>query len=212
MKCILCNSRKAKRYCPAKGGSICPVCCGEKRGVEIDCPLDCPYFIEGQNYQQEKVSKQRIRKEGIGSFIRRADLYNKNPEFFKKLELAFVELFRTNKRLRNDDLSEALGLVMKTLDTEKRGILFDYRSDNPIANDLADRIIKVVREEKDSVQITYTRISLDYARDVLQEFLNEVEFFMKNDINPQGYLIHILRYHPEVTEARKDRGRLIISP
>lgn len=123
MKCILCNSRKAKRYCPAKGGSICPVCCGEKRGI-----------------------------------------------------------------------------------------LFDYRSDNPIANDLADRIIKVVREEKDSVQITYTRISLDYARDVLQEFLNEVEFFMKNDINPQGYLIHILRYHPEVTEARKDRGRLIISP
>ncbi|MER3445937.1 MAG: hypothetical protein C4291_03460 [Candidatus Dadabacteria bacterium] len=212
MKCILCEQRKAKRYCPAKRGQICAVCCGEKRGVEINCPLDCPYYVEGQRYQQEKITRQRVRKEGIQPYIRRAELYNKNPEIFAKIELALVDLFRTDGRLRNEEIASALELVIKTLHTEKKGIFYDHRSESRIINEIAGRVLIVIREHKDSPELRHGKITLDYAKEVVEEFLKEIKFYMELDSNPQSYLIHISRYHPEGGKTTQSSGSLIISP
>lgn len=211
MKCLICEKRKGKRHCPAKRGYICPICCGEKRGVEIDCPLDCTYYVEGQKYQQEKVSRQRLRKEGVDSFVRRAELYNKNPEIFRDLEIAFVNVFRSNNRIRNIDLAEGLELVLKTLDTEKRGLLYDHRSENTFANDISDRVIRIVRGHKDNIELGKSRISVDYGREIVQEFLNEVQFFIENEVNPRSYFIHILRYHPKRVETSHGAGNIILA-
>ena len=43
-KCPQCNRRKGKRPCPALDAKICESCCGKFRGVEIQCPIDCPIF------------------------------------------------------------------------------------------------------------------------------------------------------------------------
>jgi hypothetical protein len=51
--CPLCEKRKAKRYCPAKGEMICAICCGEKREVSIDCSSDCPYLIAAHRWERE---------------------------------------------------------------------------------------------------------------------------------------------------------------
>jgi hypothetical protein len=212
MKCILCEQRKAKRYCPAKRGQICAVCCGEKRGVEINCPLDCPYYVEGQKYQQEKITRQRVRKEGVQSYIRRAELYNKNPEIFAKIELVLVGLFRADGRLKNEEVASALELVIKTLDTERKGILYDYRSESRVVNEIVGRVLTIIREHKDSPELRQGRITLDYAKEVIEEFLKEIRFYMEVDFNPQSYLIHISRYHPERSETTQSGGSLIISP
>jgi hypothetical protein len=211
MKCILCEQRKAKRYCPAKKTQICAICCGEKRGVEINCPLDCPYYVEGQRHHQEKVTKQRLKKEGAEPYIRRAELYNKNPEIFAKIELALAGLFRADSRLKNEEVASALELVLKTLDTEKRGILYDYRSESRVVNELAGQILSILRERKDTPELRQARITLDYAKDLIEEFLKEVNFYMEVDSNSQSYLIHISRYHPERREAAHGSS-LIISP
>ena len=50
MICPICNKRKAKRFCPARGDSICAVCCGTEREVSIDCPSDCPYLVASRQY------------------------------------------------------------------------------------------------------------------------------------------------------------------
>jgi hypothetical protein len=212
MKCILCEQRKAKRYCPAKRVQICAVCCGEKRGVEINCTLDCPYYVEGQKYQQEKITRQRVRKEGVQSYIRRAELYNKNPEIFAKIEFLLVGSFRTDGKLKNEEVASALELVIKTLDTEKKGILYDYRSENRVVNEIAGWVLAAVREHKDLPELRQGRITLDYAKEVVEEFLKEVKFYMEMDPNPQSYLIHISRYHPERSGTTQSSGSLIIPP
>ncbi len=211
MKCIICEKRKGKRHCPAKNGYICPVCCGEKRGIEIDCPLDCTYYVEGQKYQQERVSRQRLRKEGVGSFIRRADLYNKNPDIFKGIEIAFVNVFRTDNRIKDTDLAEGLELALKTLDTEKRGLLYDHKSENAFANEISNRVIKVIRQYKDNVEVGRSRISVDFAREIVHEFLNEVEFFIESEENPRSYFVHILRYHPQRVKTSHGGGKIILA-
>ena len=70
MKCLLCESRKGKRFCPAKAGQICPVCCGTKREVEIDCPSDCVYLHAGREYESSKLARTALppgERNGSGS-------------------------------------------------------------------------------------------------------------------------------------------------
>lgn len=213
MKCVSCGKRKAKRYCPALRGSICPVCCGEKRGVEIKCPLDCVYFVEGQKHQQLKVMQQRLRKEGAVSYVRRAELYNRNPGVFARIEKIFADAFRANRKLRNDDVVSALALVKNTLDTEKKGLIYQHQSENSYANELSTRMLIALTDFKDGPELREDRITIDFAGSVVEEFLMEARFYMENDSNPQSYLVHILRYHPEdETSAGRQNDQLIITP
>jgi hypothetical protein len=60
-RCPLCSTRSAKRFCPAKETSICAVCCGEKREVEIDCPSGCPHLQAAREYESAKIPmSQRV--------------------------------------------------------------------------------------------------------------------------------------------------------
>lgn len=213
MKCVSCGKRKAKRHCPALSGSICPVCCGEKRGVEIKCPQDCVYFVEGQKHQQLKVMHQRLRKEGVVSYVRRAELYNRNPGVFAGIEKIFADAFRANRKLRNEDVVVALTLVKNTLDTEKKGLIYQHQSENSYANELSTRILIALTDFKDSPEIREDRVTIDFAGSVVEEFLKEAKFYMENDSNPESYLVHILRYYPE-DEASPGRqsDQLIIMP
>lgn len=53
-RCPLCSERSAKRFCPAKQTSICTVCCGTKREIEIDCPSSCVHLQAGRSYESER--------------------------------------------------------------------------------------------------------------------------------------------------------------
>lgn len=56
--CLYCTQRKGKRSCPALGGLICSLCCGEHRLVRISCPSDCLYLDSGSDYQQKRLGEQ----------------------------------------------------------------------------------------------------------------------------------------------------------
>lgn len=44
-KCDVCDQRKGKRACPARGGaSICPQCCAQNRVKVFACPPSCPFL------------------------------------------------------------------------------------------------------------------------------------------------------------------------
>ena len=61
-KCPLCQQRAGKRSCPALGATICPVCCGTKRGVEIACPDSCPY-LEAAREHPSTVDRRRQERD-----------------------------------------------------------------------------------------------------------------------------------------------------
>src|SRR6185295_10601299 len=52
-RCPLCSERPAKRFCPAKNVRICPVCCGSRREVDIDCPSSCHFLQAGRAYEDD---------------------------------------------------------------------------------------------------------------------------------------------------------------
>src|SRR3954468_18281999 len=75
-RCPLCSERSAKRYCPAKTTQICPLCCGSKRQIEIDCPSTCPHLRSGRDYEAAKrppdpelaASVQHLENEFLDQF------------------------------------------------------------------------------------------------------------------------------------------------
>ena len=53
--CPVCERRRNKRSCPAKGARICSVCCGREREVSINCPLDCLYLRESRDREYKST-------------------------------------------------------------------------------------------------------------------------------------------------------------
>ena len=169
--------------------------------------------LEGQKHQQLKVMHRRLKKEGAVSYVRRAELYNRNPGVFARIEKIFADTFRANRKLRNEDVVSALTLVKDTLDTEKKGLIYQHQSENSYANDLSTRILIALTDYKDSPEISEDRITIDFAASIVGEFLKEAKFYMENDSSPESYLVHILRYYPEEeTPSGRQSEQLIITP
>jgi hypothetical protein len=61
MTCPLCQSRPARRQCPALDRTICPVCCGTKRRTEIRCPDTCVYLTNAQSHPPVTVRRRQER-------------------------------------------------------------------------------------------------------------------------------------------------------
>ena len=59
MSCPSCGQRKGRRECPALGATICAICCGTKRLVEIRCPPTCSYLAAAREHPAAVVKRQR---------------------------------------------------------------------------------------------------------------------------------------------------------
>jgi len=53
--CTICDSRKGKRYCTARGEDICAQCCATEREVSINCPHTCRYLIDARLHERYQV-------------------------------------------------------------------------------------------------------------------------------------------------------------
>jgi hypothetical protein len=153
-----------------------------------------------------------VKKEGGVSYVRRAELYNRNPAIFARLKKLFADSYRANKKLTNKDLAAGLELAKNTLDTEKKGLIYQHQGENSYANELSTNILIAITDYKDNPEITGERVDLDFAIRVVDEFLSEARFYVENDPDPRSYLVHIVRYHPGESPTQKPEGGIIITP
>ena len=124
-KCPLCRTRKAKRFCPAKQTHICPVCCGQKREVEIDCPADCVYLQSGREYERSRRFEQgdiRQLTEGLWS---RA-FHGRNAEVLLGLWAAINQYRSQFPSLVDADVREVLEQLARTYRTLESGLYYDH--------------------------------------------------------------------------------------
>lgn len=198
MKCVHCRKAKGKRYCPAKQDDICPKCCGEFRGIDINCPPDCEFFVDGQKNHQERIDKLRIQKEGIKTYVKRAELFNKNTEVFALVERYIATSFRSNRRIDNRDLQRGLEQVCKAIETEIKGVFYEYESENSYANEISYNIMAIMKECLKRYESK--GFTLETGLEIMKEYLSELMFYINNEPGKQSYLIQIARSYPEDAE------------
>ena len=127
-KCPLCQARKAKRFCPAKQARICPVCCGKKREVEIDCPADCVYLHSGREY--ERTRRTRLGAGGqLTSRLWDRAFQSRNMELLTGLWTTIHQSRSESPALVDADVREALERLLQTYRTLEGGIYYDHVPD-----------------------------------------------------------------------------------
>ena len=126
MACPLCGIRKERRACPALGKTICAVCCGTKRIVEIPCPDDCPYLVSARDHPPAVVKRQQERDVAV-LIPTIQNLTERQYQIFFLLQSVIARHVPERlARLVDDDVAEAAGALAATLETAARGVIYEH--------------------------------------------------------------------------------------
>lgn len=125
MKCPLCRERSARRRCPALGHTICAVCCGTKRQVEIRCPDDCGYLASAR--QHPPAVLQRRHERDVTLLVPAIEgLSDRQSRLFFMFQSIIVRHPSDPLRpLLDADIAEASGSVARSLETAARGVIYE---------------------------------------------------------------------------------------
>ena len=137
MTCPLCESRPGRRHCPAVGRSICPVCCGTKRLVEIRCPDDCPFLASARRHPPAVVQRQHELDVAL-MLPAMAGFTDRQSRFFFLFQSILVRHVGDPLRpLQDPDIAEASAAAAATLETAARGVIYEQRPASVTAQELS---------------------------------------------------------------------------
>lgn len=126
--CPLCGIRKARRECPALGRAICAVCCATKRLVEIPCQESCPYLAAAREHPAAVV--QRRRERDLRFLL---PIVSDLTEPQARLMLLFQAVMLRHAaaavpRLLDQDVADAAEAVAATLETSRKGVIYEHQA------------------------------------------------------------------------------------
>jgi hypothetical protein len=125
--CPLCGQRKGRRACPALGHQICAVCCGTKRGTEIQCPSDCVYLASAREHPPAVAVRRQQRDLGLVLQLMR-DFNERQSKLFLLTAAALVSYQAPELQpIIDEDVSEAAAALAATYETAVRGVIYEHR-------------------------------------------------------------------------------------
>jgi hypothetical protein len=170
--CPLCRQRKARRACPALGQTICAVCCGTKRQVEIRCPADCVYLASAREHPAASaLRRQRRDVDTIVHLMR--DLNERQSQLFF-LVTAFLLRYTPPElhTLIDEDVADAMAALAATLETSARGVIYEHRPASLAGERLAAGLKPLLEEAGRSGGTSFERDAAVVLRR-LEEAANE---------------------------------------
>lgn len=208
MKCILCNSRKGKRHCPAKGTLICAPCCGRLRVVEIPCPTDCVYLAEGQGHQSGKKYIRWLRQmqdpDRSQRLYETLQLYR--PLIFG-IEMAILRYGQGLRSLRDRHVLEAVRLLRKTYRSEARGVIYEHTSPDPMVSALVRAVHEILEELREEMESELGASELLACLEVME---CEINYHLNQPLDEEPYLTFIRKNHPELAAEGSDENLILL--
>ena len=214
MKCAVCDKRKAKRPCPAKDSSICPLCCGEKRVLEIDCPETCEYLKAGRERESAEFGR-RLRSQDPVQQEKSRRILTENQDIVAHLEYVIAQQRLITRNLKDEDVSKAVNILLDDYRTEDKGILYERNTENlrvePIRMELRE-VLENYRnpegkEEKGIVDPERTRLPLQNAIECLEFLQSMIEAYSNDRGSESAYVDFLARMTP-----KRETGSSIIVP
>ena len=164
MRCPLCRSRPAKRQCPALGQTICAVCCGTKRLVEIRCPADCGYLAASRQHPPA-ITRRQHEQDVMLLTPALAELTDRQSRFFFLFQsIVARQPFDPLRPLLDADVADAAASLGRSLDSASRGVIYEQMPQSLPAQDLAAAFRKAYDEVTAQLQGPRTPLERDAAR------------------------------------------------
>jgi hypothetical protein len=146
MACPVCDRRKARRACPALGQTICTVCCGTKRLIEISCPGDCVHLAAAREHPAAVVRRQQEQDVAVLLPTLRPLTERQHQLFFLFHSVIARHAPEGFARLNDDDVAQAAGAAAATLETAARGLIYEHAADSPTAQHLRGEFQAMLEE------------------------------------------------------------------
>ena len=126
MNCPACGIRKPRRACPALRADICPVCCGTKRLVAIQCPEDCAYLAASREHPAAPaVRRQQVDVAAVIHLMR--DFNEWQMKLFLEAAAILINCqLPALQRLQDQDVADAAAALAATLETSVKGVLYTF--------------------------------------------------------------------------------------
>ncbi len=204
MVCPLCEKRKAKRDCPAKGGKICSICCGREREVTIDCPFECQYLQESRLHEHkggldpQDFPFKEIRIDE--SFL------HENTGLLTACARSLLEGSSQTSPVVDHDTQEALEAMVRTYKTLETGLYYESRPVSLMAQRIVDHVQEKVREFREQ-QTRQTGVTQTRDNDVLRMLVFLQRMALDHDnARPRGKaFLDFLRVHfPDSEQASRE--------
>jgi hypothetical protein len=148
VSCPICEKRKPKRFCPAKGEKICAVCCGVEREVTIDCPSDCPYLIAARRYEREHRKPLSPNDLPYPDLDFSMDLVHERSAAISGLGYTVLKFANENRATADSEALAALGALAETYRTLGTGIYYERPPEAPLPRALYGQLIEFLHEYK----------------------------------------------------------------
>lgn len=199
MKCVICELRQARRYCPGVRGEICPLCCGTERENTIDCPFDCVYLREARAREKPNEFDQATVAKIPFIEIRVPDRFlEEHAGIARVVADAIVAAVFSTPGAIDYDLREAIESLIRTYKTMDSGLIYESRPSNPVAANIAALIQAEVDKGRKEIA-SKTGISVRDAEVMAALLILQRQEYRYNNGRQRGraYMDHLRRFLPE---------------
>ena len=129
--CKICGKRRARRYCPAVQGDICPICCGTEREVSLSCPLECEYLREAHRHEKPvPVLEKEISNPDISVT---EEFLGEHEELLLFCIYSLLQAGLRTPGAIDADVMTALEALIQTRRTLDSGLVYETRPENSVA-------------------------------------------------------------------------------
>ena len=147
--CPICGKRRAERFCPAKGESICAVCCATEREKTIDCPSGCPHLVAAHRWEEDRRKPPAESEIAFPDVSVPPDLIHEHRALDTGISLAIVDRAAEEPALVDADLFAALAALAETYRTLGAGLYYENPPAAAIPHALYSALGKYLQEWKD---------------------------------------------------------------
>jgi hypothetical protein len=136
---------------------ICPVCCGTKRLVEINCPAECPHLAASREHPAAVVRRQQ--EVDVAALLpSMAGLTERQHQLF----FLFQSVIARSRpdglaRLTDEDVAEAASSCASTIETAAKGVLYEHTPTTLPAQKLAGELRALLAEARQHGATVYDR-------------------------------------------------------
>jgi hypothetical protein len=147
VSCPICEKRKPSRFCPAKGESICAVCCGTGREVTIDCVPDCPHLVAAHRYEDEHP-RALPGDTPLLDVNLPGDTVHTHQQLMAALAFTIVQFCATQRDATDPDVLAAIQALAETYKTLRTGIYYEKPPDARLPRELYAALTSFIAEVK----------------------------------------------------------------
>ena len=191
-KCSRCNSRKAKRFCPALNESLCSLCCGKIREKEVHCPTSCPFLSKHKPYQEKRTVEKRHDSQRLPISEKEDLLKDERMAWLAiHIEMPVNEYAEKKSSLNDREVLLALEYVRDKIQ-KGRGLIFLPDETTKPQNELGEAVYQMMERCRFEGRIIMREKPSSYSQqeklNVLDRIIGAVKHLARDNLDGSSYI------------------------